>query len=196
MKSSVKPKLYIIAGPNGAGKTTFATGFLPKYAGCFEFVNADLIAQGLSPFNPASADLAAGKLMLEQIRLLAKRKVDFAFETTLSGKTYIALLEQLKKQGYHINLFFLWLPDVRLAIERIADRVKRGGHNVPPDIVKRRFKRGIGNLFHVYRLLCDVWILFDNSTESPEVIAYEIESHLTIVDNSLFSSIKKKVESV
>jgi predicted ABC-type ATPase len=189
-----KSNLYIIAGPNGAGKTTFAARFLPQYAGCNEFVNADLIAGGLSPFNQASADLAAGKLMLDRINLLAKRKADFAFETTLSGKSYGGLLEQLKKSGYHISLFFLWLPDVKLSLQRIAERVRRGGHNVPPDIVRRRFKRGIVNFFQVYRPLCDLWILFDNSTENPEVIAYEIESFLSILNSDLFSFIKEMAQ--
>lgn len=196
MTAPVNPQLYVIAGPNGAGKTIFATDFLPEYAGCFEFVNADLIAKGLSPFNPAGADLAAGKLMLEQIRLLAQRNVDFAFETTLSGKTYVALLERLKQQGYQINLFFLWLPDVRLSIQRIADRVRRGGHNVPSDIVRRRFVRGVSNLLHVYKNLCDMWMLFDNSTDSPSIIAYEIEHDLTIIDSPLFSRILRKAGPV
>jgi len=196
MKASSKPKLYIIAGPNGAGKTTFAVSFLPKYVDCFEFVNADLIAGGLSPFNAARADLPAGKLMLERINFLARNRVDFAFETTLSGKSYLNLLRQIKESGYHICLFFLWIPDVRLALQRVADRVKRGGHNIPSDTVRRRFERGIYNFFHLYRSLCDMWMLFDNSTDDPAVIAYEIASHLKIVDNSLFAGIKKKVEMV
>jgi predicted ABC-type ATPase len=191
MKSSMKPKLYIIAGPNGAGKTTFATGFLPKYAGCFEFVNADLIAQGLSPFNPACADLAAGKLMLEQIRLLAQRKVDFAFETTLSGKIYVALLEQLKEQGYHINLFFLWLPDVRLAIERIAGRVKRGGHDVPINVVKRRFGRGVKNFFSFYKTFVNFWAIFDNSGKTPLLVAYEEEGEGKVFNQSRYIEIMR-----
>lgn len=196
MNSSANPQLYIIAGPNGSGKTTFATNFLPSYVGCFEFINADLIAKGLAPFNPARADLAAGKLMLEQIGLLERCKADFAFETTLSGKTYVALLERLKKKGYQINLFFLWLPDVRLSIQRIADRVRRGGHHVPSDVVRRRFARGIPNLFQVYRSLCDMWMLFDNSTDTPSIIAYEIEQELTTVDSDLFARIFRKAGPV
>ncbi len=121
--------------------------WLPQYAGCLEFVNADLIAGGLSPFNQSSADLVAGKLMLDRIHFLAQRRADFAFETTLSGKAYVSLLEKLKSSGYHISsLFFLWLPDIKLSLQRIADRVRQGGHNVPPDVVRRRFKRGIANL--------------------------------------------------
>lgn len=192
MRRNKQPQVYIIAGPNGAGKTTFAANFLPFYAGCFEFVNADLIAQGLSPFNPARADLAAGKLMLEQIALLSRHNTDFAFETTLSGKTYRGLLEQLKAQGYQINLFFLWVADVRLSIQRIADRVRRGGHHVPSDIVRRRFARGIANLFNVYRPLCDMWMLFDNSTDAPGLIAFEIEQELTVIESTVFARILRK----
>jgi len=193
-KTTLKPHVYLIAGPNGAGKTTFALRFLPQYAGCLEFVNADLIAGGLSPFNQARADLTAGKLMLERINLLSQRRVDFAIETTLSGKSYVGLLEELKKSGYHISLFFLWLPDVKLSLQRIANRVRRGGHNVPSDIVRRRFKRGIANFFQVYQPLCDLWILFDNATEKPEVIAYKIDTFSSIVNACLFSSIKKNAE--
>ena len=195
MKTSAQPQLYVIAGPNGAGKTTFAGRFLPLYAGCLEFVNADLIAQGLSPFDPSRADVAAGKLMLERIRLLAERRADFGFETTLSGKVHARLLEKLKSLGYRINLFYVWVPDVRLSIQRIADRVKRGGHNVPSDIVKRRFTRSISNFFNVYQPLCDLWMLLDNSTENPDVIAYGIESFLSVIDADLFSQIKGKAET-
>jgi len=126
----MRPNLYIVAGPNGAGKTTFAREFLPNYAECLEFVNADLIAGGLSPFYPERAAIRAGRLMLEQIRLLASQDRDFGFETTLSGKTYVRLLTNLKAQGYRIHLYFLWIKNVDIAIERIADRVRRGGHSV------------------------------------------------------------------
>jgi len=112
------PQLYIIAGPNGAGKTTFAREFLPHYAHCKQFINADLIASGLAPFSPETEALRAGRLMLEQIRSLAKEKADFGFETTLSGVTYAALLRQLKAQGYRIQLFFLWIPTVEIALAR------------------------------------------------------------------------------
>jgi predicted ABC-type ATPase len=136
------PKLYIISGPNGAGKTTFAKEFLPDYVDCLEFVNADLIASGLSPFSPESAAIRAGRLMLERIHLLANRRIDFGFETTLSGKGYLRLLRGLKDRGYRISLFFLWVNNIEIALARIADRVRRGGHNVPEEIVRSRFHRG------------------------------------------------------
>src|SRR5512136_1462155 len=150
-----RPRLYVIAGPNGAGKTTFALEFLPNYAKTFEFINADLIAGGLSPFVPERAAIKAGRIMLEQIQILSSRRKDFGFETTLSGKGYVSLFKDLKKKGYEIHLFFLWIPNPELAIERIADRVRRGGHKIPEDIVRRRFDRGLKNFFQIYRPLVD-----------------------------------------
>ena len=190
MKNSKKsPNLYIIAGPNGAGKTTFAREFLPHYADCYEFVNADLIAGGLSPFQPDRVAIQAGKLMLEQIYSLGKRGVDFGFETTLSGKTYAHLRRELKKCGYVIHLFFLWVSDVDLALKRIADRVKNGGHNLPENVVRRRFKKGLQNLFRIYRPLLDTWVLLDNSTDTPNLIALEELSKLTILNTILYNDI-------
>lgn len=127
IQPTTKPRIYIIAGPNGAGKTTFAREFLPHYAECDEFVNADLIAESISPFAATAAAFRAGRLMLEQIHLLAQRRLDFAFETTLSGKSYLPLLRNFKRQGYALHLFYLWLPSVELALARIADRVRLAG---------------------------------------------------------------------
>jgi predicted ABC-type ATPase len=128
---NLRPNLYIIAGPNGAGKTTFARKFLPQYVECLEFVNADFIAGGLSPFAPERAAIHAGRLMLEQIHSLTERGLDFGFETTLSGKTYVKLLQEMKRRGYFIHIFFLWITDVELALERIKLRVRNGGHHIP-----------------------------------------------------------------
>jgi predicted ABC-type ATPase len=191
--SKKSPRLYIIAGPNGAGKTTFAKEFLPHYADCYEFVNADLIAGGLSPFQPERAAIQAGKIMLEQIHALSKRGVNFGFETTLSGKTFVHLLRDLKKQGYHIHLFFLWIPDVDLALKRIADRVKNGGHTIPENVVRRRFNKGLQNFCRIYRPLLDTWALFDNSTDTPDLIVYEEFGKLTIFNTVLYSSIMKNL---
>ena len=185
------PNLYIVAGPNGAGKTTFAREFLPNYVECLEFVNADLIASGLSPFSPERAAIRAGRLMLKQIHLLADQHRDFAFETTLSGKTYMRLLTNLKAQGYRIHLYFLWIKNVDIAIERIANRVRRGGHSIPQDVVRRRFHRGLPNLFNLYRPLLDFWIIFDNSTETPSIIAYEELGRQEIIAPDLFSKLSK-----
>ncbi|MBI3320965.1 MAG: zeta toxin family protein [Candidatus Omnitrophica bacterium] len=187
------PSLYVIAGPNGAGKTTFAKEFLPHDAKCENFVNADLIAQGLSPFSPAAAGIKAGRLLLKQIREFAKRRVDFAFETTLAGKTYVPFFRRLKQRGYAIHLFFLWIPSVELAVARIKSRVAEGGHDVPIPDVRRRFGRSVQNFFNVYRPLLDSWTLFDNSTTRPSLIAEEKGGKLAIVDAELFAEIHKTV---
>ena len=186
-------KIYIIAGPNGSGKTTFANKFLPEYAKCPNFVNADLIAQGLSPFSPLTAAIKAGRLVLEQIRSLAEKNVDFAFETTLSGKSYVKFLIALKKKGYTINLFFLWIPNVELALSRIKDRVAVGGHDVPAVDVKRRFHRGIYNFFKYYKPLSDTWLLFNNADATPRLIAKEKSRKTDVIDKELFERIIKFV---
>ncbi|MBC8457161.1 MAG: zeta toxin family protein [Deltaproteobacteria bacterium] len=190
----MNPSLYIVAGPNGAGKTTFAREFLPNYVECLEFVNADLIAGGLSPFYPEKAAIRAGRLMLEQIHLLVDRGIDFGFETTLAGKGYVRLLKDLKERGYRIHLFFLWVRSIDIALERIAERVAQGGHNVPENVVRRRFYRGLPNFLQIYRPLMDFWALFDNSTDSPSMIAFERSRKLQIIDRNAFSIIADDME--
>jgi predicted ABC-type ATPase len=180
------PQIHVIAGPNGAGKTTFALTYLPRYAGCLQFVNADLIAAGLSPFAPESAAVAAGRLMLEQIRRLAAQRADFALETTLAGRGYQAMLRTYRQRSYVVSLYFLWLPSVQLALERVAERVRVGGHNVPEEDVRRRYQRGIRNLFQVYRPLLDSWIVYDNSGPFPRAVALEHAGALSIIDQQTF----------
>ena len=177
-----KPKLYVIAGPNGSGKTTFAEKFLPNYADCFEFINADMIAKGLSPFIPSKVAIKAGKILLDQIADCSRRKVNFAFETTLAGKAYVNLFNQMKQRGYELHLFFLWLPAVKLALARVACRVQQGGYDIPEHDVRRRFARGLKNLFDNYRLLFDTWSVFDNSTSSPEQI-FRVERDAITIHN-------------
>ena len=192
---SRKPHLYIIAGPNGAGKTTFARKFLPDYVKCLEFVNVDLIANGLSPFAPDKASLRAGRIMLEQIHSLGNRGLDFGFETTLSGKTYVRLLKDLKKgKGYHIHLFFLWISSVKLALERIGLRVQQGGHSIPETVVRRRFDKGLYNFLHFYQPLIDSWVMFDNSGDTPNMIAYEESGKLKILDPRIYNMLLKYKE--
>jgi predicted ABC-type ATPase len=184
-----KPRLFIIAGPNGAGKTTFAGRFLPHYAHCREFINADLIAGELSPFDPTAAAFRAGRLMLEQIHALSRHRRDFSFETTLSGRSYLPLLRRLRADGYSIRLFFLWIPDVKLALARVADRVRQGGHDVPEAVVRRRFSKGIENFFRYYRPLLDAWCMLDNSTETPAIIASEEAGRMHVANPGVFAKV-------
>ncbi|TVR48709.1 MAG: Zeta toxin family protein [Puniceicoccaceae bacterium] len=164
-KGRKTPRCIIIAGPNGAGKTTFAREFLEREAGIVHFVNADLLAAGLSPLRPGLAALAAGKLVLKEMDRLAEQRVDFAFESTLSGKSYLFRLRKWKAMGYRIEIVFLRLTSVRIALRRIASRVKQGGHSVPKTDVERRFERGWQNFVRHYRPLADGWTVYDNSTD-------------------------------
>lgn len=194
MDESRVPNVYVIAGPNGAGKTTLAREFLPHYAGCVEFVNADLIAAGLSPFAPERAAFRAGRLMLEQIRKLARERVDFAFETTLSGRTYSSLLQEFREFGYAVHLFFLWIPTVEMSLARVADRVLQGGHNIPEDDIRRRFDRGLRNLFDYYRPLLDSWTILDNSTRVPRAVVREIAGNLEVLDADTYQRLTHEME--
>jgi predicted ABC-type ATPase len=164
------PRCIVIAGPNGAGKTTFAREYLPKDAGVIHFVNADLIAAGLSPLRPELASLAGGRLLLTELDRLAKARVDFAFETTLSGLGYVGRLQKWKAAGYRIEMVFLRLHSPQLALRRIAVRVKQGGHNVPRADVLRRFVRGWENFHKFYRPLADLWEVYDNSQQTPNLL--------------------------
>ena len=183
------PQLYIIAGPNGSGKTTFAKEFLPQHVKCPNFINADMIAQGLSPFSPQAVAIKAGRILLGQIQEYSEKKVDFSFETTLSGKTYLSLFKKLKKKGYSIHLFFLWLPTAELSLERIKTRVALGGHDIPEKDVRRRFNRSIYNLFYLYRPVLDSWMLFDNSSPMPHLIVKEVSGSLEVVNSKMFEKI-------
>lgn len=181
-----QPHLYIIAGPNGSGKTTFAEEFLPHYAKCPTFINADMISRGLSGFSPDATALKAGRLLLEQIKNYAAKRINFAFETTLAGVTYLSRFRQLKKKGYSIHLYFLWIPDVKLSLARVANRVKMGGHGISEEVVKRRFHRGLKNFFKLYRPLLDSWTLFDNSGSKPYPIAKEEAGKYIVFDRRLY----------
>lgn len=164
-------RIIIIAGPNGAGKTTFARQFLPVEAGCTNFINADLIAAGLSPFRPDAAAIRAGRLMIAEINRYVESGLSFAFETTLSGRRYAERIPEWRQVGYRIELVFLKLPSIRMALARVRNRVAQGGHSVPAAVIRRRFKAGWWNLENLYRPLVDRWELYDNSGDQPILIA-------------------------
>ncbi len=165
------PTLFVIAGCNGAGKTTLSKNLLPEYLGVKEFVNADEIARGLSPFNPEGVAFTAGRIMLERIQELAKEKKDFAIETTLATKTYESLFKELKAKRYEIVLLFVYLNSSKEAIKRVAKRVSEGGHNIPKEIIERRYERGLKNFREIYLNLTDGWVVFDNTEGTSILVA-------------------------
>lgn len=167
---AIQPKIIIIAGPNGAGKTTFAREFLPNEAACPVFVNADLIAAGLSPFAPELASIQAGRLMLAAIAQHVQRLESFAFETTLSGRAYARQIPQWRQAGYFVELFFLSLPHADMAVQRVAERVRQGGHHIPEATIRRRFAAGLELLRTVYQPLVDQWAVYDNAGDEPQLI--------------------------
>jgi predicted ABC-type ATPase len=193
MASDQPPTVYVIAGPNGAGKTTFAAQFLPGFVVCRQFLNADLIAAGLSPFAPETQNVRAGRLLLERIGELSAARESFGFETTLAGRTYARLIGGLKQQGYRIILFFLWLPSADLAVERVASRVRQGGHPVPEIDIRRRFGSGLRNFFHLYRRVVDDWWLFDASRLPPVLIAGEGNGLGVVAQPDLFTAIEQSI---
>ncbi|MBP9933206.1 MAG: zeta toxin family protein [Chitinophagaceae bacterium] len=165
------PQLYIISGCNGAGKTTASETILPEMLNCREFVNADNIARGLSPFNVESVAFEAGRIMLTRIEELLEERADFAIETTLSTRSYHTLVRKAQQIGYKVTLLFVWLQDVNMAKERVAKRVSLGGHDIPPHLIERRYHRGLYNLFHTFIPLVDAWLLVNNSNGTLEHIA-------------------------
>ena len=171
MEIAGSPQIFLIAGPNGAGKSTFAAKFLPRYAQSREFVNADSTAAGLSPFAPELQSMRAGRLALARIKELAEARSDFGFETTLPGRGYLNMIARLKRTGYHVTLFFLWLPDAEIAIARVADRVRLGGHDIPEPIIRRRFDAGLRNFLRLYSAQADFWRLYDGSRTPPLIVA-------------------------
>lgn len=182
------PDLYIIAGPNGAGKTTAAYKLLPDIIGVKEFVNADEIARGISPFNPESVAIQAGKIMLQRVDELIRNNVSFAIETTLTTIGYLKTIEEARKAGYEVILFYIWLNSADLAIERVKDRVMLGGHNIPAEVIKRRYIKGLMNLPKFMKVVNE-WYIFDNSGSNYfEVAKKELEVE-EITNFDLFTKI-------
>lgn len=184
-------RLYIIAGPNGAGKTTASYTVLPEILKCNEFVNADEIARGISPFNPEKVSIQAGRLMLNRIKELINKGETFAFETTLSSRYFVEFIRNAKEEDYEIVLLFLMLNSVNLAIERVETRVKEGGHNIPTDVIKRRYDNGMKNFFSRYIEIVDKWFLVDNSGESFQFVAEGTKDGLIIKNEDIWLDLKR-----
>lgn len=191
----MKRDLYIISGCNGAGKTTASYTVLPEILQCKEFINADEIAKGLSPFNPESVAIEAGRLMLQRIEYLLERNETFSIETTLATKSYINLVRRAQEKGYRVHLIFFWLETPELAIQRVAERVSKGGYNIPIDIITRRYVAGISNLFNLFMNEVDSWMIYDNSRSPRTFIAKggriaEFEVFSELVFNKIKSYVK------
>ena len=182
--------LYIISGCNGAGKTTASYSVLPKLLDCKQFVNADEIAKGLSPFCPESVAIQAGKLMLLRIDELLEANETFSIETTLATKSYANLVRRAQEKGYSVTLLYFWLNSPELAVKRVARRVSEGGHNIPQDVIYRRYEKGIKNLTKIFIPIVDSWIVIDNSIEPREVLAEGCKDECNIYDIEKFEHIK------
>lgn len=193
MNHPTMKKLYIIAGCNGAGKTTASYTVLPEMLGCREFVNADEIARGLSPFNPEGAAIQAGRLMIERVLQLMKDGQDFAFETTLATRSYIKLIQKAQSVGYFVTLLFFSLPTPEQAVQRVARRVSQGGHNIPLDVIYRRYEAGLKNFFQLYTPVVDFWSLYDNNTCPTQRIAsgWKKGERLEISEPKKYAEMKK-----
>ncbi len=193
MKSERQPQCYVIAGPNGAGKTTFALKYLPLIASCYDFINADEIARGLSPLDFEAGLLKAGKIFLENLNLKIRQRKDFAFETTLSGRTYLPRIVEWRKAGWFVTLFYLYIPSAGFSAQRVHKRVLAGGHDIPPEDIVRRYPRSIRNLF-AYSDVCDKTMCFDNT--GNQIIPI-FEKHygrpLDIQDKERFSKIQRSL---
>lgn len=194
-KSSHAPQVVLIGGPNGAGKSTAAGGVLRDLLGLGEFVNADTIAAGLAGFAPASASFSAGRIMLQRLRELAELRADFAFETTMASKTFAPWLERLRASGYEVNLVFMWLSSPSIAMRRVRARARRGGHDVPLDVIRRRYHRGVYNFARIYQPIADRWRVYDNSAATaPRLIARGGRGTPTIIsDYAVFGRIFREV---
>jgi predicted ABC-type ATPase len=187
------PSIVIVAGPNGAGKSTVAPALLHGTLAVDEFVNADVIASGLSAFDPESAAIAAGRVMLARLHELAEQRESFAFETTLASRTFAPWLRNLRATGYQIHLLFLWLPSAEFALDRVADRVRAGGHNVPAETVRRRYQAGLRNLFSLYEPLASAWRLYDSSGLKPALIAERLGARgLRVYDEAVWTLVKRQ----
>lgn len=192
-----EPTAYVIAGPNGAGKTTFALQYLPRFVGCPEFVNADLIASGLSPFNPESQASIAGRLMLRRLDDLSSARRTFGFETTLAGRAHARRLQVMKRRfDDRLAMFFIWLPSVEQAIARVAARVREGGHGIPEPTIRRRYRQGITNFGKLYAPLFDQWVVYDGSDRPAVKIVSEVDGNRTVFDADRFIQLTQQTSGL
>ena len=185
-------RLYIISGCYGAGKTTASYTILPEMLNCNEFVNADEIAKGLSPFNPNKVAIKAGRLMLTRISELLERGIDFAFETTLSTRSYVNTIKKAKEKGYFVTILYFWLNTPDLAVERVKIRVKEGGHDIPEKTIRRRYDLGIKNMFNLYIPVADYWMFIDNSTSPFDILADGQKDIENIKNKTIWINLKKR----
>lgn len=189
------PNVVVLGGPNGAGKSTIAKKAIRDGLGVLHYVNADTLGRGLSEFDSESMALKAGRIMLEHLKDLAKQRTDFAFETTLASKTFAPWIRTLKEAGYKFHLLYLWLPSPDMAVDRVSDRVQRGGHNIPEETIRRRYQRGLDNFFGLYAPMADFFRFFDNSNrDEPRIIAEKRDTILTVEDVPLWETIQKAVQ--
>lgn len=182
--------IYLIAGCNGAGKTTFAKEFLPKEVKCLRFLNADEMARGLSPLDPTAGAAKAARLLLSEVRAAVQARQTFGLETTLSGLTYVRMLNNAREQAYAVKLFYLWLPSATVAIRRVRERVRKGGHSVPAADIRRRYTRSLRNLVCHYLPLADEWTIFDNGAREPRLVADGTGGHARVMDEALYHRIQ------
>jgi len=189
------PTCWIIAGPNGAGKTTFALEYLPSFVGCTKFINADLIAAGLSPLSPESELIVASKIFLQEIKACISKRVDFAIETTLAGRSYLKLIRDLKNDGWIVELIYLALPNVDMSKKRVAERVIHGGHNIPIKDIERRFSRSIKNLMIEFSGLVDNCLCFMNDSDKPVLVFEQTSKKRKIIHNEYYQVLIKGMEN-
>ena len=184
------PRLYILCGCNGAGKTTASYTSLPELLDCREFVNSDEFAKSLSPFDPSTASVSASRYMIMRIQYLLSQNADFSIETTLATRTLVSILKEAREKGYSITILYLWVQNPDIAIQRVRDRVEHGGHNIPDDVLRRRYKVGLKYLFNTYMPLCDRWIIMDNTTARLAMVAEGSSGRLVIKDDENFGKIR------
>jgi len=192
VETDQSPQIVIIAGPNGAGKSTLAPYLLRDWLGLLEYVNADTIAQGLSAFRPEQAAFEAGRIMLGRLRELAGKRENFAFETTLATRSYAPWLAELRRQGYRVHLSFIWLNSPEIALQRVRERVQSGGHGIPEETVRRRYRKGLQNFFALYQPLADTWGVYDNSASpNPVLVATGSLTAVNIASPDLWAAFCK-----